>query len=566
MITTWTIRRRLLLGFGFLTAVLFLAGVVGIRALTGVHDEMEHHVREVTDVGDRLLLASDATLRYVALAQSDIMEGTAANAARLDHLSALADSMRRTLIMGTSLGSAAERARLEEIGAMQGRLEVYLAGAQAYRDIGRTADAMRMASQSTPLLDSIFTLTSELYDDQTARTHAMLAEIASLVATRRALLVGLLLFGVAAAIGFGVVTWRAVVRPLGRLTAAAESLGRGDLTQQFGGMRLDQEYRVLVDAFGDTIARLRNLVTTIQDEATSLNVAAESLQFSSDQTAHSTEQISEVLTGIAQEAEEQRTVLQDSAQTLASVAESADALAASATASRDLGREIHDTAHRTRVEIDQALATLERAQAVIGASADSVARIDEVTGAVEQFVSAVAGIARQTNLLALNAAIEAARAGEHGRGFAVVADEVRKLATQSAQAAQEVGQVVGTMRQQVASAVSEFRKGTSELGDVSTISRTATAALDGIETAVARVGEVTGSVENAARASRGAVHALLGQVENVAERTESQAAASEEAAAAAEETAASSHEVSSTAEQLAGSASRLRTLISSFRV
>jgi methyl-accepting chemotaxis protein len=185
---------------------------------------------------------------------------------------------------------------------------------------------------------------------------------------------------------------------------------------------------------------------------------------------------------------------------------------------------------------------------------------------VSSFVRTVNDIAEQTNLLGLNAAIEAARAGESGRGFAVVADEVRKLADHSNRTADEVREVVTTMRKDVSTASIAFRDGVSSLGNVDTTSRTVTEALDTIHLAIARMDQLTRAVRESAQSNRDSVEALDQHVTATTTHAEAQAATSELARAAAEETAAASEEVAATASQLADSALRLNTLITAFTV
>jgi methyl-accepting chemotaxis protein len=196
----------------------------------------------------------------------------------------------------------------------------------------------------------------------------------------------------------------------------------------------------------------------------------------------------------------------------------------------------------------------------------NVERVEKASAIVQEFLQTIQQISEQTDLLALNAAIEAARAGESGRGFAVVADEVRKLADHSNRTADDVREVVTSMRREVTTASVAFRDGVSSLGNVDATSRTVTEALTTIHLAIARMDELTRAVRESAQSNRDSVKALDQQVTASTTHAESQAASSEMARAAAEETAAASEEVAATASQLADSAQRLSKLVTAFSV
>jgi methyl-accepting chemotaxis protein len=290
------------------------------------------------------------------------------------------------------------------------------------------------------------------------------------------------------------------------------------------------------------------------------------LTAASEEAARATNQVSEVVGDIAAAAGGQIESLGASRDVLGRVDDSAAQLARFAERSTQLGENIHRTVNRAHEDIRRALETLQRAREVIEESSAGVARVDTAAKSVETFVAAIQGVADMTNLLSLNAAIEAARAGDHGRGFAVVATEVRDLATRSAQAAEEVRMVVERMRLGVTAAIALFDEGVRALGDVDGISRTATEALDGIGGAVAGIEQIAVMLGQRASVNRQAVDELERHMNATTEQAESQAAASQQAAAGAEETAATAHEVSATAERLLGSADRLRGLVSTFSV
>jgi methyl-accepting chemotaxis protein len=483
----------------------------------------------------------------------------------MDSASNAADSLRLQLNQGEAMTDA-ERVGLAQIGSLQGRIGTRLAIARAWMDVGNPAAGAPHTAASALLLDSLFAQSSAIISAEDDRANAMLSSQERLVARQQMLVGSLLALGLLAALLVGFVTLRAVTTPLNMIAAAARRVGEGNLQAEIDPTGLDEEYRVVAQALADTTRRLSQLVREIQSEARDVASAAGALTVASGAAAESTNRVSETMLHIASAAQEQRDAVEATNEVLARVRAASNVLETTASDAGALEGEVRGLTDGARLGIGEALEALARARDVIGASLVNVERVENASAIVQQFLLTIQQISEQTDLLALNAAIEAARAGESGRGFAVVADEVRKLADHSNRTADEVRDVVTSMRREVNTASLAFRDGVSSLGNVDATSRNVTEALDTIHFAIARMDEVTRAVRESAQSNRDSVQALDDQVSATTAHAEAQAASSELARAAAEETAAASEEVAATASQLADSALRLNTLITSFVV
>ena len=235
-------------------------------------------------------------------------------------------------------------------------------------------------------------------------------------------------------------------------------------------------------------------------------------------------------------------------------------------------------AEQGRKAVRQTVGEMERIKETVETASVKVTELGAKSDQIGAIVETIDDIAEQTNLLALNAAIEAARAGEQGKGFAVVADEVRKLAERSSRATKEIGALIAQVQTGTSEAVEAMHAGATEVEQGSALATQAGASLDEIARAVdatqAAVGRITSAVE-AMNAASGGVVAASDAIASIAEQTNAAAARmtesatvvgrsvqaiaaiSEENSASAEEVSAATEEMSGQAEEVVASASSL---------
>ena len=383
-------------------------------------------------------------------------------------------------------------------------------------------------------------------------------------ADRQNLLLAVLIGSTLIAIFFAYQTLHAIERPLSRLVTAANQFGAGDLTVSVNG-RMPSEFRVLAGAFTSMADRFRTVVGETVSTANRITASASDLSSVSEEVAASSGEVSTAMIDITNGAEEQALGLRSMDEALTRMRQRAAEIDEASQQVRTLSSQIGEVAETRRRDIGRAISMLREVREIVHTSGQEVGELRKASEQITAFVETIQGIARQTNLLALNAAIEAARAGEQGRGFAVVADEVRKLADGSARAADEIEDAVARIRTRIEAAATTMDRGVSHVGGVEGVSREAEVAFEDIVGVVGTVRAAAAAVDCAAEENRKAVATVEENVRAVGATAESHAASAEEVSAAAEQQSAATEELSAASVELLHAAERLKELVSGFR-
>lgn len=349
-------------------------------------------------------------------------------------------------------------------------------------------DRMKTLSRNNQLDDLRALLNTELLSnsDATNAAIARLVEINNLQAetlnqgatqqysTAFNWVVTLLVIATGLTLLFAWLLTNSITRPISNALDAAEEIAKGNLTRPITVDGSDEAGRLL-RAMSTMQEKLRDTLQRISGSATQLASAAEELNSVTDESARGLTQQNNEIEQAATAVNEMTSAVEEVARNAVSTSEASKNATTSAGDGRDLVQETVSAIERMSTDV-QSTATL------IGNLADESRDIGKV-------LDVIRGLADQTNLLALNAAIEAARAGEAGRGFAVVADEVRALAHRTQQSTSEIERMIGSIQSGTEQAVDSMRNSTERAESTLNIARGAGMSLDTINTAIVEINE-----------------------------------------------------------------------------
>ncbi len=258
----------------------------------------------------------------------------------------------------------------------------------------------------------------------------------------------LVIAGALAGILFGILTSRAISLPIRRLGADAEQVATGDL-----GVVVDvdshDEVGQLAQSFEKMINSLREMIGTLADSSSQISNSSGEMRSNAEKMASGAEEVAVQAITVATASEEMSATSGDIAQNCQLAAESA--------------QRANNAAEQGGVVVEKSIAVMHRIAERVQSSASTVEALGKRSDEIGAIVGTIEDIADQTNLLALNAAIEAARAGEQGRGFAVVADEVRALAERTTKATREIGLMIKAIQGETKTAVAAMEEGVAEV-------------------------------------------------------------------------------------------------------
>lgn len=361
-----------------------------------------------------------------------------------------------------------------------------------------------------------------------------------------------------------------LLKPFGAVVESLETVAAGNFAVQLNIPKYEEFIRIS-SSFNKMVGNTRQLIEGVIQSVAALGATVDSLSGAVDSTSENSGQVKaavqrfelenrELLTGIADAV----VVMGQLDQVIGQIAHSSQAQAGSVSEASGMFSEMdesigevdsstekvgqsvkiaNETVEKGQATVEDTIKGMDEIRSMVFDTAAKIKRLGEQSSKIGEIIEVIDDIAEQTNLLALNAAIEAARAGEHGKGFAVVADEVRKLAERSGKATKEIADLITGIQRVTREAVGAMECGTVQVEAGTGLAYKAGEALN-------RIMETIGEVEEQVRVITAAINSVSGQSKEIVSAVSNVAAITEENSAATEEMAASSAQTTETIQQM----------------
>ena len=530
---------RASLGFGLVALLVLLLGSFSLLQMSEMNkqsaDVNENWLPSVLSLGEMsqdILRLRALTLRLMLSSDESATQQNRARVEEFKNQLHTAQSNYEKLISSPEERTIYERFKQAESSYLQEQSKIVAAVRQNDLDA-----ALAVANgQLNGHADSMAKALADLSEMNRVGASAAAEKADQVFSSARTWVIVMMLAALGLTVILALLLTRSIVAPLTEAVRVAEVVAGGNLTQSIEVQGSDEPARLL-SALKTMQQSLRNTIQNISDSSTQLASASEELSAVTEDSTRGLHQ--------------QNNEIEQAATAVNEMTSAVDEVARNAVSTSEASRESERTAQRGRDQVLRTVNSISSLAENVTSTASEVGDLADKIRDISKVLDVIRAIAEQTNLLALNAAIEAARAGEQGRGFAVVADEVRLLAQRTQQSTQEIEQMIGGIRQGTDHAVSAMQGSNTLAHATLELAQSAGQALDEITRSITEINERNLLIASASEEQASVTREVDRNLVNIRDL-------SLQSSAGANQTSASSQELSRLAIDLNGLVSKFR--------
>jgi methyl-accepting chemotaxis protein len=435
-----------------------------------------------------------------------------------------------------------------------------------YTTNGKVQDGISLFGTFSAMLEKVNQELNDLADSNAALAEE--SNTASAKASKQAYIylissiVGCILLAIAVGWWFSIL----IANPIRKVMLIAKKVAQGDLQVERVHMRGRDEISQLANAVDEMVDNLKLLITEVRQSAGHVAASAQGLLEGSEHTSQASESAATAIQHIHDGVQKQLTSIHETTRAMEEMATGIGQIASGGEGVSIASASAYNKAKNGKVVIANTVATIEHLASAVHDSAARIENLGEKTKQINSVIELISSIAKQTNLLSLNASIEAARAGEHGRGFGVVAGEVKKLSEESSQAAYQVSEIIEEIQTetmelvaQISSSVQQAEKGLQAAHEAGNSFDEIAGEVEGVSQQII---QVSATVEQMSAGSQ----EILASSQSLLHIAEDSAKNTEDVTATTQETLAAMQEVRSSSATLSKLALELDALIGKFKI